>query len=547
MRNVMPDRTRPEDIIQQLRVQYAQVVMLFMIIMALLVSAILIVTRSPSVSGITLMLAITVLMTGLFLLLRNNRLTGMIIHLVALVLALASFAVTEANPQALTTGIITLAMIFSAIMTGRFAFQIIVAILIVRLLLLILNTLSFYAGSPPADVLITVVLVGVFPLMTAGVVRYFVNTLQETATRAGRIAQLLEATSSTGQAMSRLLDMNELLRRAVDLIRDRFGFYHVQIFMLDDKGAYALLSASTGEIGQKLLARGHRIAVNSQTIIGRVLQAGEAVIARNTDIAGLSIDQEVLSRTRSELALPIMDGETVIGAVDVHSMRPSAFTSVEIQALQVMTGQLATAIRNARLFLAQEQSLRENKRLFLEAETSLREIQRLNRQLTRQTWEDYLTANRAISGVTLDGSRFFPGAEWSERMLEAGTRRRVITQNTPDTHVIAVPVELRGEVIGAIEIEVAGGIHTEDAVDMMQAIAGRLAISLDNARLFEETQAATAQEQRISEIVSQYQSAATVDDLLQITLQGLFETLGAEKASIRLGTLSNDDQNGASS
>jgi GAF domain-containing protein len=127
-------------------------------------------------------------------------------------------------------------------------------------------------------------------------------------------------------------------------------------------------------------------------------------------------------------------------------------------------------------------------------------------------------------------------------MMQAGLRRRPMTMRQDDRAFIAVPVELRGEVIGAMEVEIPNDLHSEGIIDMMQAIADRLAISLDNARLFEETQEATAQEQRINEIVSRYQSASTVDDLLQVTLEGLFETLGAEAASIRLGNVTPNMQ-----
>ena len=94
---------------------------------------------------------------------------------------------------------------------------------------------------------------------------------------------------------------------------------------------------------------------------------------------------------------------------------------------------------------------------------------------------------------------------------------------------------LRGEVIGAIEVEAGDDAIQHDAVEMVQAIAQRLATSLENARLFEQTQAATTQEQRINQIVTRYQTATTVDDLLQITLTELSDALGAQRGAIRLG------------
>jgi GAF domain-containing protein len=107
---------------------------------------------------------------------------------------------------------------------------------------------------------------------------------------------------------------------------------------------------------------------------------------------------------------------------------------------------------------------------------------------------------------------------------------------------VAVPVLLRGEVIGAIEVEPGEDTDETVSVDMVRAIAQRLATSLENARLYEEAQAATAQEQRINRIVSRFQTAATVDDLLQITLTELSETLGARRGAIRLGVVPDTAQ-----
>lgn len=371
----------------------------------------------------------------------------------------------------------------------------------------------------------------------------FNQQLTQYAARAARTSNLLEASASVGQVMAQVLNQDELLKRSVELIRDRFAFYHVQIFLIDDRREEAKLVASTGKVGQELLERQHSLPLGSQSVIGRVIQIGEAVVARDTDTDGVHAFNELLPKTRSELALPILDGDQIIGALDVQSMRPDAFTNTDIQALQVMAAQLGNAIRNARLFEAQANSVRENKRLFLESETNLREIQRLNRQLTRQAWQDYLAQNRIISGVTLDGVNFRPGSVWTDPMQDAAQRRRPkITTDETGQSIMAVPIELRGEILGAIEIAVDDNSDADETLEMLQAITQRLALSLDNARLFEETQQATAQEQRIGEITSQYQAAATVDDLLKITLDGLTQTLGATRGAIRLTAPERDSQ-----
>ncbi len=369
--------------------------------------------------------------------------------------------------------------------------------------------------------------------------RIFINAADTATADSGRNANLLQASAEIGQVMTRVLSLDELLPRAVNLIRDRFAFYHVQVFLLDETKTQARLVASTGEVGEKLLSRKHSLPVGSRSVIGRVTQTGEPAIARDTDSDVVHLRNELLPNTRAELALPIMDGDNIIGALDVQSARPNAFTPTDIQALQVMSNQLATAILNAQLFERQAKNVQENKRLFLEAETNLREIQRLNQQLTQQAWLDYLKVRSDTIGVTLDQSELIPQADWSETMREAARRRRAIVSED-DKKVIAMPIMLRGQSLGVVEIEMNESAQPGDTLDMVQAVTQRLAIALDNARLFEEAQQTTAQEQWINDIVSHYQSASSVNEVLQITLTELSQTLGAKRSSIRLGNFDLD-------
>lgn len=364
-------------------------------------------------------------------------------------------------------------------------------------------------------------------------IRYFFNVGQEIIMASRISADLLQATSDVGQVLSQILDMDDMLARAVELIYARFNHYHVQIFLVSDGGDQAVLVASTGDVGKRLLSRGHQLTVGSQSVIGQVVLRGAPVLVSDTQQEAVYYANELLPETRAELALPIREGNQTIGALDIQSMQPNAFGKADLQALQIMADLLATAIRNARLFRQQGQTLRDNDRLYRDAEANLREIQRLNQQLTRSAWQEYQSDTRAATGITLERDRLTSGSEWSDPLIRAGQEGRIIAGE--GVHgTVAVPVVLRGEVIGAIEVE-AGTETSPETVEMVQAVAQRLALSLENARLYEATLEAAAQEQRINDIAARFQSVLTVDELLRITLAELSETLGAESGSIRLG------------
>jgi len=361
---------------------------------------------------------------------------------------------------------------------------------------------------------------------------------------ATRLYAQLRATAEVAQTTSTILELDELLRRTVDYIRDRFGFYHVQIFLIDEERRYAELVASTGEIGQELIRRGHRLAVGSQSIIGRVTLTGEPTIALDTEDDPVYRRNELLKETRSELSLPLITGNDVIGALDVQSTRPNAYSQEDIDSLSIMATQVSIAIRNAQLFEEQRRALNENRRLFLEAETNLREIERLNQRLTGGAWEEYLRERKAsVFGITLQNNDLRDDTAWTPGLIQAIERRRPVITTRDNRHIAAVPIELRGETLGAIEIELTENLRQADLLEMLQAVAGRLALNIDNARLFEEAQQAAQQELQVNAISTKMQGVTDIDDLLRTVVNELGRTFNAKHASVRLG-IENAASNG---
>ena len=369
-----------------------------------------------------------------------------------------------------------------------------------KLIINIVQPIISSAGTPPSDLYGTVA-----PLITlavvSGVTRYFINAGEHAVTTSRSNANLLQATSEVGQVISQLLDQEELLNRAVEMILTRFKHYHVQVFLVNDTHDQAVLVASTGDVGKQLLSRGHQLSVGSQSVIGQVVLRSAPVLVNDVSRDPVYYRNELLLNTRAELAVPIRDGNQTIGALDIQSLNVNAFSRTDLQALQIMADLLATAIRNARLFKQQSETVRENERLLRDSEANLREIQRLNQQLTRIAWQNYHTEGGAVTGVTLERDQIQPTNDWSESLMRAGQEGQVVEgdegeDGNPKT--VAVPMILRGEVIGAIEVE-AGKENTPETVEMMQAVAQRLALSLENARLYEATLQAAAQEQRIND------------------------------------------------
>ncbi len=165
-----------------------------------------------------------------------------------------------------------------------------------------------------------------------------------------RRAVQLQVAAEVARDATAARDVDELLNRSVTLIRDRFDFYHAGIFLVDDQNKFAVLAAAPGEVGEELLATGHKLEIGKVGIVGTVAGTGQPRIALDVGADAVHFKQPLLPETRSEMALPLMLGDRVIGVLDVQSRREAAFDEQDVQVLQTMADQLAVAIDKAHLF-----------------------------------------------------------------------------------------------------------------------------------------------------------------------------------------------------
>ncbi len=161
---------------------------------------------------------------------------------------------------------------------------------------------------------------------------------------------LLQTAAEVSKSASTILDPDELIERTVNLIRERFDFYYVGLFLVDAAGEYAVLRAGTGEAGRQMSVAGHKLEVGGDSMIGWCVAHSQARIALDVGQEAIRFDNPLLPYTRSEMALPLILHDQVIGALTVQSAEEAAFSQEDITVLQVMADQLAIAIENARLY-----------------------------------------------------------------------------------------------------------------------------------------------------------------------------------------------------
>ncbi|MBE2182534.1 MAG: GAF domain-containing protein [Anaerolineae bacterium] len=355
-------------------------------------------------------------------------------------------------------------------------------------------------------------------------------------------SQLRIATITTDIAsrITHQASLNDVLNSAIQLITESYpSIYHAQVFLVDLETSAANLSASTGEAGLQLLARKHSLMVGSQSVIGQVTSSGEPVVTRAGEL--VHRPNVILPDTAAEAAFPLKLGDTVIGALDLQSREADAFLPQEVPIFQSLADTLAVVIDNARLADQTGIRLLENQQLLEETRASAREVERLNRQLTRGAWSQTLSARRDVYDLTMDfeSGEMTQGASALTPALKiAASENRVVDEvaNDDSARVIAVPVRVRGEVIGAIEFELAQADEiTPEEIALIQSASEQLGLALDTVRLSEQTQAQAARERKAGEIAGQLLMANDIDALLERAASSFNEALGAvyTRVSIR--------------
>ena len=333
-------------------------------------------------------------------------------------------------------------------------------------------------------------------------------------------AMRLQTISEISQEISANLDQQskEVLAHITRTISGKLDFYHVGIFLLDETREYAVLRAANSQGGQHMLERRHQLKVGGTGIVGYVSQAGRPRIALDTGSDAVFFNNPDLPKTRSEIALPLKYGTQVIGVLDVQSTLSSAFKDEDVNTLGTLANQVAVIINNIQF---RDNPLSSG-------------LKKTGKTLTRKQEPggySYLPDGTITTDLPFNSPMLEKALTSGETEITSQT-----SANNPPT--LAVPVKFRGRVVGIIHIQAAeaGRVWTEDEIVMVQSISERAAFTLENARLFEETNRRAEQEETIARVTTQIGASTDFDRILQTTIQELGLALGVSRSFIQMGT-----------
>ena len=332
---------------------------------------------------------------------------------------------------------------------------------------------------------------------------------------------LLKAVADVGRSITSFRNLSELLQQTTYLIRENFGYYHVGIFLLDERKEFAVLTATNSEGGQRMLARKHQLKVGETGIVGYVTEYAKARIALDVGKDAVYFDNPDLPETRSEMALPLVVGGQMLGALDVQSTESQAFSEEDSSTLQILAEQLAVAIQNANLFNEIEKALEASRIGYGE--------------ISREAWSKILRNQPRVGFIATPPTTIQTYSETQEPLLAKAFETGDLIIGT-DNLTISIPIKVRGQAIGAIRLKKTeiSEAWTQEETNLAVALSDQVSGALESARLYRESQQRVARESLVSDISARISAISRVDGIVRETVQELGQALGNASVTFQL-------------
>jgi len=339
-----------------------------------------------------------------------------------------------------------------------------------------------------------------------------------------RRARQFEAIAQVARTATTNQVLETLLPRLSELIGSQFDFYHVGIFLLDEQREFAELIAANSEEGKRMLARGHKLGIGQSGIVGYVSATGKPRIALDVEADSAFFNNPDLPNTRSEMALPLRVADEVIGVLDVQSVVPKAFEEEDIEVLSTLADQVSIAIQNSRTYETMQDLLTQAQRTsgsFLE--DSWRVLQSQDESVGYR-----LTENK-LKSLTIPIT--------SAQIRKAIANRQTVMESGENA-TLAIPIRLRNEVIGIMNIQVQNAAHDwdPDEVDVAEAVAERLSLALEASLLLKSTQRRAEIERITADISSKLGATTQFDAILRTAAEELSRVLGGSDVLVQVQT-----------
>ena len=344
-----------------------------------------------------------------------------------------------------------------------------------------------------------------------------------------RRARQFEAITQVARVIATVQDLDTLLPRITQVISQQFGFYHVGIFMWDENHEFAVLVAANSDGGQRMLKRGHKLGIGQTGIVGFVAATGTSRITLDVGADAVYFDNPDLPLTRSEMALPLHVANETIGVLDVQSTEQNVFQEEDTEVLSTLADQVAIAIQNGYSYET--------------TQGLLKEAQKTSVSYLRDSWRALQSREEHLGYIISDNTLKALNKPITSTQINRAISSRETVSETGKTPSLTIPIRLRDEAIGVIDIHIAEEHEWDaDEVDIAQAVAERLSLALETSLLLQTTQRRAQIERATSEISSKISASTQFDTILRTAAEELSRVLGGSEVLVQIQTNAVDKE-----
>lgn len=371
-----------------------------------------------------------------------------------------------------------------------------------------------------------------------------VASYEELEQRVADRTKALSSVAAISTAASTTLDTDTLLQQVVDLAKERFGFYHAHIYLLNETRDTLVLSSGAGEVGQQMVVEGHSIPLDrEQSLVARAARERKGITVNDVTAAPDFLPNPLLPDTRSELAVPMLVGDEVIGVFDVQSDVVGRFTEADINVQTTLASQVATSVQNARSYVEIERSQAQ-----LSEALNISRLAYWEYDVTQDlfTFNDHFYSLFGTSVEKLGGYRM-SSADYARNFvhpedaaLVGAEIQRVVTSNERHSHAaVEHRIILEDGQLGYMSVHV--NIDRDENGKILRWYGTNQDVS-ERRKLEELNRRRARQQEAINKITQKIQSATKIETALQVAARELGHALGMKPTLVALDPSSPADE-----
>jgi GAF domain-containing protein len=323
---------------------------------------------------------------------------------------------------------------------------------------------------------------------------------------------------------------DDLLGQTIQFLSKELNFDHVGIFLVDDLEEFAILVASNSDAGKSLIADRYKLMISKGELVSIFPDADYFRIQSGTQIYRVS-RPSVVPGAKTNMSFPIVAGPKFIGVLNIQ-LQSLAPENIEKETIQTFADQFALSHQNI-ILLGQLQS-------------RLSEISVLAGQAIKGSWSQIMSGGTVGYSYNrlhvLPIGEIFP-KEITEQLLSRQSATYITKDENPRARLVT-PIILRDEVIGTLGYEDDDPAHEWQSEEMLllETIASRVSLAIENSRLLTESQQRAEQERSIAQVAAQMRETLDVDNVLQTAVQEIRRYLNLEQAEVRLQLASREEE-----